>query len=65
MAGATRCFWKGRVMTAESQERLEAEGDALLVRMQVPTARQAVRRAFAATPREMGQAAVAQAQRGR
>jgi hypothetical protein len=48
-------------MIAESKARLEAEGNALLARMQEGKHRLSVQRAFGATPQEMGEAAVAQA----
>ena len=54
-----------RTMTPAGQARMKSEGDALLARMQSPDAKLAMQRAFAASPQEMGRAAVAQAQRGR
>lgn len=44
-------------------DALTGEFDALLERMQTPEARAAMRRAFAASPEELGQAAVAAAER--
>jgi antitoxin Phd len=48
-------------LTAERQSsltRLSAEFDALLAKMQTPAAREGVAQAFAATPAELGKAAV-------
>lgn len=48
-----------------SLEQLDAEFDALLARMQTPQARRAAAMAFAATPAELGRAAVAAARKSR
>jgi hypothetical protein len=61
----------GQVVPNKRQERtgeidtLTAEFDALLERMQTPQARAAMRRAFDATPEELGRAAVEYARRER
>lgn len=54
------------LVTAEAAalDTLTGEFDALLERMQTPAARTGVRRAFGASPRELGKAAVTAARKG-
>ena len=49
--------------TERPLDRLSAEFDAMLVRMQTPKARAGMKAAFGAPPRELGRAAVAAARR--
>lgn len=42
------------------RKELEAEGDSLLARMQGEKQQQAIMKAFSATPKEMGEAAILQ-----
>jgi antitoxin Phd len=52
-----------RLLGAKPIDTLRDEWDALLSEMQTPAARSAVRRAFAATPEELGRAAVKRARK--
>jgi antitoxin Phd len=49
--------------TARPLDRLSADFDALLARMQTPRARAGMKAAFGASPRELGRAAVAAARK--
>lgn len=58
-----RCRGKVEAYFKELTDRLTAEFDEMLERMQAPGAREAMDRAFHATPEELGKAAVAAARK--